>query len=120
MIEFLLFALVGIFYWAYRRSKSENDERFAALSKKTHQLDSELKSGNEARWSDVNSRLGALNHELEELQTRGQKGEGKKVSGEKGVGGKKVSGTCEEIKKAWNLHSLIIWALVHWRHAHRP
>ena len=73
MTEFILFALsvlLGIFYWAYRRSRSDDDARFAALTKRIHQLDSELKSSNEARGAEINSRLGELKREVEALQSR--------------------------------------------------
>jgi len=70
MIEFILFALLGVFYWVYRRTKRDNDERFAALWKRVHQLDSEVKNGHEARWSDISARLGELKREVESLQSR--------------------------------------------------
>ena len=69
MLELTLFALLGIFYWAYTRSRSKNERRWSVLVTKLERLDSELKA-KEARWSEIKSRLQSLEQELEKLQGR--------------------------------------------------
>ena len=70
MLEFTLFVLLGIFYWAYARFKDKNEKRWIDLSDRLRRLDSQLRSG-EARSAEIRSQLESLGVEVEKLRNRG-------------------------------------------------
>ena len=69
MVEATLFALLGIFYWAYRRSKNKTEKRWSELASGIQHLYSELKS-RDARWSETKSQVESLSREVEKLHTQ--------------------------------------------------